>query len=166
MFLTDVYRLTEEPEKSIEHSEKSIEISKKIGYMRNAGYAMLSSVPSLLKKSDFKKAKQNLDAAHKIFRMSEDALGKVLTSYVVGVYAHATGNLDDAIKELEFVIETLKNMNQPFWLAHATLEYGLVQKKKGNTDIAIQNIQISNSIFRKLGNVSLIKKTAALLKTA
>jgi tetratricopeptide (TPR) repeat protein len=164
MFFADTYRFMEEWDKSIEESEKSILIGKKIGYNRMVGYALLAAIKSYCAKGMLETAEANLQQATEIFESTEDVLGSALALGVKGIYLRYKGEYDEALQLLTTAGEMTKGLFTPFWTGVAHDELGIIYMEKGDYNKAKESFEAALRVWEKLGNQDRIEKTKRALQ--
>jgi len=135
----------------LEHHERYVKISKKMGYKRGMAYGLNNAGKNYAKRSEFEKA---TDYIEKVLKTSKKLDEKLLRSFAYTNYGILYKNKkewDKSIKYFNDSIKILESLGMPHHLGDTYFEAALAYKGKGNKRKAVSYLTKALDHYRELG---------------
>jgi predicted ATPase len=150
---------------AIKYHKKSIELADKIRYLRIKGYGLMNISYSYIKKVELKTASNYLDEALKIFEKLGEKIPLSISYINYGSIFRLQKDWMKAEDYFKKALTMCKELDTSYNLGYVLFEYGVMNKEKGETTQAREQLIQAHEIFVNLQNNDMIKKVEDELKT-
>jgi tetratricopeptide (TPR) repeat protein len=160
----DTYLHMKEWDRAIESLEKCRQASDKIGNRNMVAWAMFNSAEALANIGELDKAENYCINALNICESQDDKIGMNGVFRCLGIIYRFKKQWNKAIENVNKSIVILEMLDIPFDLATTYFELGLVYRKMGEIQGAIDNFGIAKNYFDSVGAKNQAEETASIIK--